>query len=96
MRKKRRLKEKKKVEKIKHGYLLECFDYNPATGDLTWRKRPEYHFKTNSSSVRWNSRYSGKEVGNIDAHGYLCTTINKRPRKVHRLCYFYYHGYLVA
>ena len=25
-------------------YLLECFDYDQDTGELTWKKRPRHHF----------------------------------------------------
>lgn len=44
-------------------YLKECFDYNPETGELRWKKRPSRHFKSEGAWKTFNTKYSGKEAG---------------------------------
>jgi hypothetical protein len=49
------------------GYLRECFDYNPNTGELTWKERPLSHFL--GEWRRWNKRYAGKPAGSLHKYG---------------------------
>ena len=52
-------------------YLKECFDYNPATGELTWKERPRYHFKSESSMKSVNNRNSGHTAGSYQLQSRL-------------------------
>lgn len=40
-------------------YLRDCFDYDPATGVLTWRHRAD-------RAANWNARFAGKSAGSLD------------------------------
>ena len=40
-------------------FLQECFRYDPETGALYWRHRPDHHFSTALRATQWNSRHSG-------------------------------------
>lgn len=45
-------------------FLEECFEYNPDTGLLKWRVRPEHHFPDKPAEfLRWNNRFAGTPVG---------------------------------
>lgn len=44
-------------------YLQEAFEYVPETGKLFWKKRPLEHFENYSEWSRFNTRWSGREVG---------------------------------
>ncbi len=47
-------------------FLHECFDYIPETGQLMWKKeRPLHHFKNAHGMRIHNSKWGGKEAGNI-------------------------------
>jgi hypothetical protein len=49
-----------------HFYLVECFDYDPDTGVLRWKIRPERHFKWNRRVFRHvNNAWAGQEAGVI-------------------------------
>jgi hypothetical protein len=76
-------------------YLHECFEYDPVTGDLTWRRRPLRHFakpgkptwlaKRNQAS--WNQKYPGKLFGRINTDGARIGSINSVLYKAHRLIF---------
>lgn len=42
------------------GFLHECFDYDPATGSLTWKERPRHHFSKDSIQTAWNGHHAGR------------------------------------
>lgn len=46
-------------------YLHECFNYNPDTGCLIWKKRPDYHFENEHAKMCINNRHAGKLAGSI-------------------------------
>lgn len=41
-------------------FLQECFDYNPDTGDLRWKVRPEHHFRSQGSWKSFNRAHAGR------------------------------------
>jgi len=57
-------------------YLLECFDYNPITGEVFWKQRPQNHFKNIRSCNIWNSRYPHTIAGGQNGAHHR-TRINK-------------------
>jgi len=44
-------------------FIRELFNYNPETGELTWAKRPDHHFKTPQAAKLWNARFVGVAAG---------------------------------
>jgi hypothetical protein len=60
--------------------IKEIFNYNPETGDLTWRQRI-------------GGRTLGK-IGTLDKDGYLIFLMNYRKNRycVHRVIWAYVHG----
>ena len=46
------------------SYLVECFDYDPSTGQLRWKWRPINHFAYDHRRYwRVNKIYAGKTCG---------------------------------
>lgn len=60
--------------------VRELFDYNPETGDLTWR------------NPRTNRLKPGMKAANLDSKGYLRVTIGRRQYRVHRVIWLYVYG----
>lgn len=67
------------------AYLRECFDYNPETGELTWRRRPRAHFGTYKGWRMWSCRYPGAKVGRKDQKGYTYVKIDHSGWFAHRI-----------
>lgn len=70
--------------------LLHLLDYNPITGDLTWRERPASMFLNGAHSAehqaaKWNSAHAGNSAVCVGVNGYGETTINSRKYLSHRL-----------
>ncbi len=77
----------------------EYFTYNPETGDLIWKERPESHFKRGrrgKSHSTWNSCFSGKIAGRrVTTAGRpsaVTVVLNYRPRLVHRIIWEMHNG----
>lgn len=60
--------------------LFEVLYYNKNSGVFVWNISPN------------NSTYAGTEAGNIDAYGYLVTSIDNKRYKLHRLAWLYEYG----
>jgi hypothetical protein len=52
-------------------FLQRCFDYDPLTGVLKWKKRPRAHFKSVMAMRAWNTRYAGSVAGTHNTSGAL-------------------------
>ena len=50
-------------------YLRQCFEYDPSSGNLTWRRRPIDHFVDERASKIWNTRFSGAVAGVLNSDG---------------------------
>jgi hypothetical protein len=60
----------------------ELFDYDPETGDLTWRV-----------STNWSIKV-GSRAGGKDAEGYMSVGVDRISYKVHRIIWLWVHGYI--
>jgi len=78
-------------------YLKECFNYNPETGVLIWKKRPITHFKNERCYKIFNTKYSLKPAGCIEKGirrtPYIVASINNKSHRVHRLIWKLVTGY---
>lgn len=57
-------------------YLRECFDYNPETGTLTWRYRPQHHFADRPHWKQWNAKWAGVIAGTETPESYIAVRVN--------------------
>ncbi|EMC4554010.1 HNH endonuclease [Cronobacter sakazakii] len=73
------------------AYLYQCFDHNEVDGTLTWKVRPQEHFKNARSCSAWNARFSGKRAGGPN-NGYMRVEINKKPIGCHSVIWAMTHG----
>lgn len=83
---------------ITPDFLRECLDYDPESGVLIWKIRPNRHFDGKAKgqpheAAIWNSRYAGKpafrSVGN---HGYNTSTLSGVQMTGHRVSWAVYFG----
>jgi len=72
--------------------LRECFDYNPATGELRWKTRPRSHFVTDYGCNLFNKRFSGSLVGTTNKDDYIQVRINEGRWLVHRIVWKLLYG----
>ncbi len=79
-------------------YLLECFDYDQSTGDLTWKIRPLHHFNGDQRACAWHeNKWAGKSAG-YDAlrpNGTRASrnvSLNNKRRSVHRIIWKMVYG----
>ena len=77
----------KETKDIPIEFLRECFEYNPETGILIWKVRPDHH----GGMSTFNTRYAGKPVGTKN-RGYLQTRLHYNGIRfttvnVHRICW---------
>jgi hypothetical protein len=73
--------------------IRDLLDYNPETGEFTWRKRVE----RNSLIKSWNARFAGRRAGVVDrASGYVRISIGGRLFLAHRLAVIWMTGGIPA
>jgi HNH endonuclease len=69
-------------------FLHERLEYDPASGELRWKRRP--------SSNPWNARFAGKIAGRPSSRGYLhidLTHLNRqRHYQAHRIAFAMAYG----
>ena len=73
-------------------YLMECLDYDRFSGLLTWKKRPRTHFSSHTIHKRWNTRYSGRQIGATIKNGYIVFGLNGKTLLAHRVAWKIYYG----
>lgn len=66
------------------AFLLECFRYEPLSGDLLWRERPLSHFTSAHRQAAVNTRCAGKRIATFK-NGYLVVRLGKHLFKAHRI-----------
>lgn len=76
---------------ITQEYLQSILNYNPGSGILVWKFRED-------RTPQWNGRYSGMEAGCVTyferGGPYRVLNIDNKTYLVHRIIWFYYHGYI--
>jgi hypothetical protein len=66
--------------------LRDALDYDPETGDFTWRFRP-------NMPKQWTVRFAGKKAGCVTTHhGYVSIVVFGRRYWAHRLAWLYVTG----
>lgn len=70
----------RKTHPLTAATVRELFDYNPATGDLIWRKD------------RTGGTKAGDVAGSIKSSGYRMVKINGTLYSAHRLVWAWHHG----
>ena len=73
-----------KESELSPSRVQELFDYDPITGTLRWRNRPE-------GPKKWNTKFSGKVAGYPNG-GCIYIRINSVGFKGHRLVWAHYYG----
>ena len=73
-------------------YLQECFTYNPFTGFLTWKERPQNHFNSRKGHGMWNARYPGRVAGSVSHKGYLRVVVDASDYPAHRIIWKLMHN----
>ena len=44
-------------------YLVACFTYDPVTGDMYWKHRPQEHFKNRNAWLGFTTTRAGRLAG---------------------------------
>lgn len=79
--------------KLTQEILKELLHYDPHTGVFSWKQRDRKWFSNDLGWKKWNTRYSGKDVGYNDSVGYTMTSIFDKKYRCHRLAFVYMLGY---
>ena len=78
--------------------VRELLDYNPETGDLTWKFRDSKWFSAEGTWKSWNTKYAGKractERTNTNGYRYKCqkTTLFNKAYLSHRVIWLWMTG----
>lgn len=72
-------------------YLAECFTYDPETGALTWKARPEHHFQMEIECTRHRARCAGKPAGGCNK-GYRYVRLCGVPVAAHYIAWAIHYG----
>ena len=70
---------------MKPSELQKIFEYNPDTGILTYKYRPD-------KSSSWNTQWAGKVSGALNEAGYIKITIDNKRYYAHRIAFAIYYG----
>jgi hypothetical protein len=76
-------------------YVSSVLHYDSDTGILTWKRRPEEHFKSKGVCSSQNTQHFGKEAGcarRSNRTVYRTVKIDGRQYQAHRLAYLLYTG----
>ena len=73
--------------------LKQLLDYDPASGQLTWKERPLEMFSRKQDWLRFNRRYAGQPAFTAVNHwGYLVGGIHNKIYRAHRVIWALVHG----
>lgn len=74
------------------SFVSECLAYDPDTGVLSWRARPDAHFASRNAASVWRSKHAGRVAGSPNAKRRWSTKINGRLYQNHRLAWLLHYG----
>lgn len=73
--------------------LRKLLSYDPATGLLTWHRRPIEMFTSERIYNSWNTKHAGKEAFTAVTHeGYRSGRIFRKFYSAHRVAWAIHHG----
>lgn len=73
--------------------LLESVRYDPETGELFWKERPDSHFASEGYCRRWNARFVGQPAfASINGAGYKHGSFSGSYFLAHRVAYLVHTG----
>lgn len=73
--------------------LQQLLDYDPMTGELTWKYRPAEMFSNPVYQGRWNNRYAGKPAFTaLSRKGYHVGAIGDQPYRANRIIWKLVYG----
>lgn len=67
--------------------VRSLLDYDPVTGEFTWKWRNDY-------LPQWNARYAGRRAGSLTRDGYCSIRLGGHHHKAHRLAWLHFYGEL--
>ena len=68
--------------------VRQLLDYQPETGELTWKTRPV----SRPHDIIWNKKFAGRIAGCPTGHGYLRVYLGGRHHYAHRIAWCHHHG----
>lgn len=73
--------------------LRELLRYDPETGKLYWKERPEGMFSTHRSFRTWNTRFGGEEAFTATStQGYKVGSVFDSLLRAHRVAWAIFYG----
>jgi hypothetical protein len=77
-------------------FFSEALSYDPHTGLLLWKARPDYHFASAAGQRRWNDLLAGRPAGSLGSRGYVSVRIGAHRYAAHRIAWLLTHGHWPA
>lgn len=81
--------------KVTAERVRALLDYDPESGVLRWKFRPDSEFKPSrlgNPASTWNTSFAGKIAGFVALDGYRCITVDGRRYREHRIIWLWWHG----
>lgn len=72
--------------------LRQLLRYDPDTGNLFWKPRPAWMFKTSRAFKTWNARYANQQAFTALSKGYYVGAVNYIMMKAHRVAWALHYG----
>lgn len=86
------MKKRKRAQMPTQTQLLNVLSYNPSTGSLTWKVRPESEFSAKAHAAAWNAKNANKPALTANSTGYRAGTVFGKAWKAHRIIWMMMTG----